>query len=142
MDSVVFDTVIFVRSLINPDGLWGQVVFVHAQRYRLIISPPIISEILEVLTRSHISRKYRGLATRNIQRILGILATAAVVEVDEIPAVSRDPKDDKFLATAVAGNADYLVSEDRDLLDIGTYQGIRIITAREFIGLIREEQAA
>ena len=37
------------------------------------------------------------------------------------PQVSRDPKDDKFLATAVASEADYVVSEDRDLLDLGAH---------------------
>jgi len=142
MDSAVFDTVIFVRSLINPEGLWGRLVFANAHRYRLIVSQPIIMELLEVLTRSHISRKYRGLAAQNIQTILGILATAEAVDVAEIPAVSRDPKDDKFLATAVAGQADYLVSEDRDLLDIHAYRGTAIVDAITFLGIIREEQAA
>jgi predicted nucleic acid-binding protein len=38
--------------------------------------------------------------------------------VADIPQVTRDPKDDKFLATATAGEAGYLVSEDPDLLDL------------------------
>jgi predicted nucleic acid-binding protein len=50
--------------------------------------------------------------------------------------VSRDPKNDPFLATAEAGTVDYLVSEDRDLLDIGSHAGIPIITGQAFIAIL------
>ena len=53
--------------------------------------------------------------------------------VADIPQVPRDPKDDKFLATAMAGEADYLVSEDRDLLDLGEHQGIKIVDVATFL---------
>ena len=46
---VVFDTVIFVRALINPHGIWGRLIFQHADAYTLVISPPVVAEILEVL---------------------------------------------------------------------------------------------
>ncbi|MHB8647830.1 MAG: PIN domain-containing protein, partial [Thermomicrobiales bacterium] len=95
MHRVVFDTVIFVRSLINRSGLWGRLVFMHGERYRLVISEPIALETLEVLHRPELARKYRGVASANLQTILDILASAEVVVVDEIPAVSRDPHDDK-----------------------------------------------
>jgi uncharacterized protein len=137
--SVVFDTVIFVRGLINADSLCGRLVFDYANRYRLVISQPVLIEILEVMTRSDLTRKYRGLATRNMQVLLGILASADEAPLTHIPAVSRDPKDDKFLATAVAGQATYLVSEDKDLLDIGEYEGIKIITAAAFLAVFVAE---
>jgi hypothetical protein len=65
-----------VRGLIKADGPCGRLVFDYANRYRLVISQPVLIEILEVMTRSSITRTYRGLATRNIQVILGILASA------------------------------------------------------------------
>jgi hypothetical protein len=49
------------------------------------------------------------------------------------PQASRDAKDNKFLAAAEAAKADYLVSEDRDLLDLTEHQGTRIIPAHEFL---------
>lgn len=58
------------------------------------------------------------------------------VEVRDVPAVSRDAKDDKFLATAVAGRAASIVSENRDLLDIEEYEGIPIIAAAAFLALL------
>jgi uncharacterized protein len=130
--SVVFDTVIFVRSLINRSGVCGRLVFTHGERYRLIISEPIVWEVFEVLRRPELTRKYRGLARENLQTILDILAQAEVVTLGDIPAVSRDPKDDKFLATAAQAGADYLVSEDQDLLVLREYEGVRIVDAATF----------
>jgi len=137
--SVVFDTVIFVRSLINADGRWGRLVFDYADRYRLVISQPVLIEILEVMTRSSLTRKYRGLATRNLQAILSMLSNADVVDVAVIPPICRDPKDDKFLATAVAGQAALLVSEDEDLLGVREYESVRIITAAAFLAILEAE---
>jgi putative PIN family toxin of toxin-antitoxin system len=51
-------------------------------------------------------------------------------------AQSRDPADDKFLECAVAGAADYLVTGDEDLLAVGRYQGLAIVTAREFLAIL------
>lgn len=138
MHKVVLDTVVFVRSLINRSGVWGRLVFSHGEQYRLIISEPIAVEILEVLRRPELARKYRGVASANLEAILDILATAEVVMLGDIPAVSRDPKDDKFLATAAEAGADYLVSEDQDLLVLREYEGVRIVDAVTFLALLEQ----
>lgn len=130
---VVFDTVIFVRSLLNPFSYCGQLVFNYADEYTLVISEPVAREILEVLRRPAITRKICFVEGMDMARILNRLAQAEAVNVPDIPSVSRDPKDDKFLATARAGGASYLVSEDRDLLDIGEYEGIKIVNAATFL---------
>lgn len=130
---VVFDTVVLVRALINPYSRWGRLLFDHADAYVLVVSRPVLTEYIEVLQRPELTRKYRSLATHNPHTVLDLLANAVVVEPAEILPVARDPKDDPFLATATAGNADYLVSEDRDLLDLGTYEGVEIITATTFL---------
>ncbi len=46
---------------------------------------------------------------------------------------SRDPKDNKFLELAVAGNADCIVTGDNDLLELHPFRNIRIITPKEFL---------
>jgi putative PIN family toxin of toxin-antitoxin system len=133
---VVFHTVVFVRALINPHGIWGRLIFQHADAYTLVISPPVVAEILEVLHRPELTRRFRSLADVHLVRVIEILEQAEAVDVDEVPPVSRDPKDDKFLATALAGAADYLVSEDQDLLVLGEHHGIPIITASRFLTLL------
>ena len=143
MPRVVFDTVVFVRGLINPAGVWGRLVFDHADDYRLIVSGPIVREVLEVIRRPELTRKYRGLATRNLRTILAIVAGAEAVDLTTLPAqqadmpISRDPKDDIFLLTAALAGADYLVTEDRDILDdFTTYQGVAIVDALTFLRLL------
>jgi len=75
---------------------------------------------------------------QDVHRILEFIANAEVVELDTIASISRDAKDDKFLATARVGKAQYLVSEDRDLLDISEYEGTKIITAEAFLRILDE----
>jgi len=135
MPDVVFDTVVFLRSLINPSGLWGRLVFARSD-YRLIISEPVLREITEVLARPQLRRKYRSLPTRDPLALLSLLAHTHVVDVVDVPAISRDPKDDKFLATARAARADYLVTEDQDLLVLHEYEGTQIVTAAQFMAIL------
>jgi predicted nucleic acid-binding protein len=45
----------------------------------------------------------------------------------------RDPKDDKFLSLAVCGRATHLVTGDADLLALNPFEGIRIVTPRQFL---------
>lgn len=51
--------------------------------------------------------------------------------------IVRDPGDNKIIAAAIEGNADYIVSRDRDLLDLNDYQRIKIIKPEEFMKILR-----
>src|SRR3954466_3942243 len=139
--SVFIDTVVFVRSLLNPYSAPGRLIFAHAEEYQLILSAPIVREIVEVLQRPEITRKIRFVAGMDTRRVLDLLSQAELVELSDIPAVTRDPNDDKFLATARAGGADYVVSEDRDLLDIEEYQGVKIIDVATFLKILTESES-
>ena len=63
----------------------------------------------------------------SMERVREVIVTTSV-------EACRDPRDDKFLALAVDGRADYLVSSDRDLLDMEGFDGIPIVTPRDFLG--------
>lgn len=136
MPNVVFDTMIFVRSVLNPYGLWGRLIFQHNGRYRLFLSIELATEILAVLARSKLRRRFR-VNEEQVTQLVTLLEQAEVVVLSEIPAVVRDPKDDMVLATAATARADYLVTEDRDLLDdFQEYQGVRVLTAAAFLRLL------
>jgi len=68
-------------------------------------------------------------------RDLGIL----VVPLSIPAVVPRDRDDDHVLACAIAGEVDYVVSGDRDLLDLREYRGIRILSPAAFVALLKEE---
>jgi predicted nucleic acid-binding protein len=67
------------------------------------------------------------------------LAARFVVELPTLQAV-RDPNDDFVLATAVKAQADYLVAYDNDLLALKNYNGIEIVTAGDFLRILRAQQ--
>ena len=62
-----------------------------------------------------------------------IVRNSIVVEPKEkIRAVKDDPKDDIFIEAAVAGSADFIVSQDKEVLKLKEFRGIKIITPEEF----------
>ena len=140
MVKAVFDTVVFVRCLINRRGLWGRIVLDWTSHYQLFVSAPTLRETLEVISRPGVAAKFRRITIPDRQAVLAILANASVVAVGESPAVSRDPKDDPFLATARAARADFLVTEGDDLLVLGEYEGTRIVTAAALLAFLDANQ--
>jgi uncharacterized protein len=66
-----------------------------------------------------------------------IEADAEIIAGDLVlTGVCRNPKDDPFIACAVEGQAAYLVTGDHDLLDLGAYEGVRMIRAYDFVQLL------
>jgi predicted nucleic acid-binding protein len=59
-----------------------------------------------------------------------------VAPTDELHVVSRDPDDNRVVEAAVAGEADYIVSGDEDLLDLGGYEGISIVSPARFAAIL------
>jgi putative PIN family toxin of toxin-antitoxin system len=130
---IVIDTVVLVRGLINPKSYCGRLVFDHFDEYKLVVSSETIAEYLSVIQRPELQRKYRESSTRSIDVVVDKIASATIVEPVDVPRVCRDPSDDKFLAAALVGNAEFIVSEDKDLLDLGSYEGIEICTVEAFL---------
>lgn len=134
----VLDTNVFVSALINPKGPPAAILRVlRSKRFTVISSPPINDEIIEVLNRPHIRDRY-GLGDR-IFDVSFILWGLAEVVID-LPKVNvcNDPDDDKFLATAVGGRADYLVTGDTGhLLRLRQYKNVFIVSPREFLSVLK-----
>lgn len=139
MPRVVLDTVVLIRALINPHGDWGRLLFEWAGHYRLVVSPLLLSEYLEVTARPELVRKFRRLPEHR-RDLLDLLSQADLVAFDALPTFERDPDDAHVLATAIAGGADYLITGDNDLLDLGEYAGISILSASAFLRLLEREQ--
>ncbi len=62
--------------------------------------------------------------------------------VTHLPAVSgvvRDPNDDYVIATALAAGASHVVTRDKDLLTLTTYQDVQMIRPEEFMGILRQQ---
>lgn len=101
----------------------------------LLISPETLAELIAVLARPRIQQRTH---TTSDQLLEGLKKYAKHVP-GKLPfePACRDPKDDKFLACAVEGNAHYLVSSDKDLLDMKVFQGVCILNPGQFLVVLQ-----
>jgi uncharacterized protein len=132
------DTNVFVSALISPKGPPAAILRAfRSKQFVLVSSPPINEEIIAVLNRPRIRDRYRlGDRIFDVSFILWELAEV-VVDFPEVKVCS-DPDDDKFLATAVAGRANYLVTGDvADLLRLRSYKDVTIVSPREFVSVLK-----
>jgi len=144
MIKAVLDTNIIVRGHISPHGIPAAVLDAfYDGEYVWVTSPLIIQEIDEVLRRPNI-RIYTGMGLAEIDEFVDLLwqETEIVPGTIEIEKIELDPTDDKFLAAAFEGGADYIVTEDeRHLLPIKEYRLIdrivRLVTASGFLEILR-----
>lgn len=138
----VIDTNVFVSGVISPRGAPREILELAKRgSFKVIISIPIIREILQVLHRDYIYTKY-NLNEEIIDDIAAFLFEGTILTEDamEVSEIKQDPEDNKFLACALEGEADYIVSGDDHLLKLKHYKGIQIVTARSFFEIIKNYQ--
>jgi putative PIN family toxin of toxin-antitoxin system len=110
-----------------------------AGEFRVIAS----EHILRGAARAWNNPWFRDLYPRHeAERALELLRTRAVIvtPASGVPDITPDRDDDLVLATAVAGNAEYLVTGDRRFRAIGQYEAIAIRSPREFVGILDQER--
>ena len=138
---VVLDANVLVSALISAKGAPAQILL-HWQEGKLdvVASPPILEELERVLHYPRLQERY-DLPEGMIQRFLQLLEQQAIlVEPGEsLSVIERDPSDNRYLECAVAGEAEYIVSGDRHLLNLKEYRGIQIFNPREFLALLKFE---
>ena len=104
--------------------------------YILLTSDELLEELQRTLNKRKFERILIALGI-SVQDVLAIYQeNAAKVVPTKIPSDAvRDEKDIPVLACAVGGKADAIVSGDSDLLSIGNYENIPILSARQFLDL-------
>ena len=131
------DTNQLVSSLLSTKGLQARLIDGWRRRdFILCLAPTQLEEIDDVLARSKIAKKYRILS-EDRQAFVELLRTDALLLPEApTPGVCPDPDDDAILGCAAAGSVDYLVTGEGDLLGIGRYQSVRIVTGRDFLTVL------
>ena len=67
-------------------------------------------------------------------------AAKTVVPTVALHVIERDPDDDRVLECAVTAKAEFIVTGDSDLLDIGEYEGIEILQVAEFLNRVGDQE--
>jgi putative PIN family toxin of toxin-antitoxin system len=141
----VFDCVILLQAagrLAGPAAACLQAV--RNGRLELFLSPDILAEVRDVLTRPKTLRKFPALTPKAVDVFLTDIATHATMlpTVPKVFTLARDPKDEPYVDLAAATQARYLVSRDKDLLDLMGDDAFRQqfpgLTVIDPVGLLRE----
>jgi putative PIN family toxin of toxin-antitoxin system len=130
---LVIDTNILISALLSGNSLPAHLLILWREgRFDLLLSSEQHNEVMRVIRYPKIRERLTpALAGRLINELRDL-----AVAVAHLPTVtaSPDPDDNHLLAAAVAGRANFLVTGDKsDLLSLRLYEGIRILSVREFL---------
>ncbi len=129
---LVLDTNVLLAAVLAP-GLCREVVRKYLHAHEVGCSPALLEEFAGKL------RNKFGVEPADVSLFAAYRQRVTLVDAPPLPApVCRDPDDDLVIATALAVHAEVIITGDQDLLVLGTHQGIRILTPRQFLELPAE----
>ncbi|VUZ86452.1 PilT protein domain-containing protein [Candidatus Methylomirabilis lanthanidiphila] len=124
----VFDTNVLIAAIIT-EGVCAKLLRrARTGELSLVSCPFIMTEVRRIL-----ARKFR-LSHEEVAAAIHLIseATSHITNQEpEISGVCRDRDDDHVLACALAARAHYLVTGDTDLLSLGSFRQVRIVTPRD-----------
>lgn len=124
---ILYDTNVLVTMLSRREAVIELKDRVTKADVTHVTSAHILSEVEAVLTeRMGLTKRRAKAATRLLARI------SQIVEPSNLERLSRDPYDDYVIAAAISGRADYLITQDKDLLVLDGKVAVRIITLSDF----------
>ena len=131
---VVLDTNIFISGIFWKGASNKVITNWKEGKFTLVTSLETMSEIIKVLKDFKIK-----LSDDMIKEWVDLIVRNSIIvePKEKIDVVKDDTKDNIFIETAVAGNVDYIVSQDNHLLKIKGFRGIKIITPEEFNTLLK-----
>jgi len=127
---IILDTNVFISGIFWEGNFCSQIIDKwRKEEFELVSSKELIEELVKTLKCFKIQL--------DEEIIVGwtntIIGNAIIVEPSErLEIIKEDPDDNKFLETAMAGKADFIISQDNHLLKLREFQGIKIITPEEF----------
>ena len=126
---VTFDTNVLVSAFEFPSGRAAQVLLnIRSERDLMFISCPIIEELLRVL-----ADKF-GRTEAELEGVRAFIRQfAGLVTPSETLSILADEPDNRILECAVAADADLIVTGDRQMLALGNFQRIRIVTLADYL---------
>ncbi len=135
MIRAVLDANVLVSAAINPRGTPARLVALwRAARFAVVVSDALLRELYEVLHYPKILVRH-GWSEAQMRSFVGELAYYAIRTPGALTltVIEDDPADNRYLECAVEGGADFLVTGDQLLLNLGAYQGITMLTPRAFL---------
>jgi putative PIN family toxin of toxin-antitoxin system len=149
MTLAVFDCVVYVQAALNAQGPAAAcLTLVEDGKVELFASSAILAEIRETLSQKKIRDKFPHLTDERVELFLQRIGELAelIQDVPSVFSLPRDPDDAVYVDLALASNAGYLVSRDKDLLDLMNdsafqqqYPHVVILNPVQFIAAVQQE---
>lgn len=111
-----------------------------AREFHLVLSEHILDGVARAWANAYYRTRYQGDEPRQALDLLRARATM-VMPVSTVRGIAADDEDDLVLATAVAGSAAYLVTGDRRLREVASYERVTILTPREFLAQLIDAES-
>jgi putative PIN family toxin of toxin-antitoxin system len=141
MPRAVLDSTILVSAFLTPGGAAYAVLQGGIEdRFTCLLAEEILEETIRRLHAPRLQQRYRY-STADVE-IFHVALRASFTLVTGLPSLTgivRDPSDDMVVACAVAGSATHVVTRDLDLLSLGMYEGIAMVTPETLLTLFRDE---
>lgn len=154
---VIFDYSIFWRALFYPAGSGNDCIsLIKDGKILHFMSKEILHEVTDVLTRRETFEKFPSVGIVEADALIQSVVSRSLV-ISNVPRafrLPRDPKDEPYIDLAAATEADYLVTTDRDLLDLMTgidlvskqfrqrFRGLKVVEPKEFLQIISKSDMA
>ena len=150
---IVFDCNIFWQMFLSKKGVGAKCkILLDEGKIILFVSPEILAEVKDVLTRPETQNRFSQATDENVDAFLKDIFYKSILlkSVPQKFSYVRDPKDECYINLAIEIEADYIVSRDRDLLDLMTgidieskefrqkSKPLKIVEPIEFIKIIAE----
>jgi len=134
----VFDCNVIVSALVSPNGPCAELVdLVHSGTLQLMLSEEIVAEYRRVVAYPRVVQRLAGDVQESQLLVQKIYDFGHLTEPSTtIQVVDADPTDNKFIACAVSGNAPFIISGEKHLLELGSYQGIQVLRPKEMLFLL------
>jgi uncharacterized protein len=131
---VVIDTNVIVSAVLRGRNPEKAVLYVvdRPEIFDWVASPAILAEYKQVLSRS----KFKAIDSVRAYWLNLIDETVKIIDVNISVDFPRDPKDAKFLECAIAANADYLITGDRDFDEVYDLQNTQVVSAVRFLEIV------
>jgi putative PIN family toxin of toxin-antitoxin system len=143
MPNAVFDSTVLVSAFLTRRGV-AAVLLRHTNEgaFSAFLSEEILAETQSVLLdetrrirqRYHYPNESVHLFIEGLRDIISV-----VTDLPSVTVVTRDPKDDIVIATALKAQVSHIITRDDDLLSLREYEGITMITPEAFMRLLREQ---
>jgi len=129
---VLLDTNILVSAIVfggKPEQILHLIL---EEEFLAITSPVLLAELKEVLNKKFPPRETDfKLTIKNIEEIFKTIQPKKTINI------LNDNDDNRVLEAAIEGNCKYIVTGDKELLSLKSYQGVKIVTAGEFLKLAK-----